>query len=692
VTERGQVRLVDFGIARSLQDDDATAIPRFTPRYASPEMASGQSMTTASDVFGLCAVLYELICGLAPRDSVTTTTRSDYRSFMLTPIPNAVDQYDNSTSNREIAAQRATNIRRLKRSLKGDLHWILDLGLKVDASKRLSSAADLRQDLAQYLDGLPVDSHPPSNTYRVRKFLQRHKVAVIVGAAAVVGLSTSAGIALKQAELARQEAEKALWSSSFLMRLFDEADPWRNQQEPITVNELAAAAVVDVLNNRQDLAPDTLGLAASILARVEGRLGHLESSENLLNLRIELLQQHDGDRADLAQALVNLGIVKANQAESGAAIEAYRRAHSLLPIGTEPEMTSANAAIQLAYALVSAQEGQEARELLDAIFKREEEMRLLEGGSELLASTYNTKSSLLLLEGEFIGAREAAEQAIEYAETMDSDVPIMIGKTMLGLSEAFHQAGDSEAAMELDQKVVDIFSSVYGVDHPQTLESQGRLAVSASSLGYMEEAIAAYQDVLKGQIASLGPENQYVAATLGNMGAAYLALDDATMALQYFEQAQTVWESLEPAQPVYIALNEIGVARALHGLQRMQESEDAFSSALSILESTTGTSHPIYSRAEVYRAPLLLDLNRLDEAAVILPGAYGTINEAYGTESRHTALAGLRWAQLLMRIGDPERASELAAQSVAVLDTDANRRRHAADLDEAKELLVTTQQ
>jgi len=693
VTQRGQVRLVDFGIARSLQDDDpASAIPRFSPRYASPELADGQAITTASDVFGLCAVLYELICGLAPRELVSTTTQADYRSFMLTPIPNVGDQYDNSTSARKIAAQRATNIRRLKRSLKGDLHWILNFGLQVSSGKRLSSAAELRQDLVRYLKGLPVESHPPSNTYYFGKFLRRFRVPVIAGTAAVVALGASAAIASRQAELANQEAEKALWSSSFLMRIFDEADPWRNQLDPITVNALAAAAVVDVLENRRDLAPDTLSSAASILARVEGRLGHYDSSEKLLNLRIELLEQEGRGQADLAKAFVELGIVESNQSENEAAITAFRRAASILPVSTPLDETAVNAAIQLAYALTKTQEVEEAREVLDVVLEREDEITILENRLELMASMYNTSSTLLLLEGDIVQARNAAERAMEFAEAMDSDVPIMIATSLLNLAEAFHQAGESEAALELDRKVVDIFSNVHGLDHPQTLESQGRLAVSTSNLGRMEEAISAYQEVLKGQIDSLGPANQYVAATLGNIGAAYLALGEDRLALQYYNEAQPVWESEEPAQPVYVAINKIGVARSLHGLQRMQESDEAFSSALHILEAATGTSHPIYSRAEVYRAPLLLDLNRLVEAAEILPGAYKTISGAYGPDSKHTAVAGLRWAQLMVMTGDSQRASELATRSVSILDTDANRRRYAADLDQARELLVTTQQ
>jgi eukaryotic-like serine/threonine-protein kinase len=691
VTRRGRVRLVDFGIARSLQDEgEDVVLPQLTPRYASPELASGEPITTASDVFGLCAVLYELVCGMAPRGEVSTTTHGDYRQFMQTPIPHALERYDGSASNKEIAQHRGASSRFLRRALQGDLHWILELGLKGETMDRLSSVAELRKELARYLEGRPVDAHPPGNAYRLRKFVTRYKLPVVAVTTAFVALSVSAAVTTMQADLATQEAAKARWSRDFLIRLFDKADPWRNQQSPITANEIAAAAVADLLDNRESLLAETRGMAASILARVEGRLGNLQSSENLLNLQIELLERDVGSDSDLAAALIELGVVMTNQDRYEAAIDAFRRAHALKPIGPSPDYVSVNAAVELAYALIWAEEAEEPDALLEQLFNQESLIEALERSEVLLAKMYNTRSSLLRLTGDYSGSKEAAELAVEYAKTADSDVAVIVGKSLLGLSESHHQRGDSEAALELDRQVVDIFTTYYGFDHIQTIESRGRLAVTLSNLGRMEEAIAEYQNVLQGQIASLGRENQYVAATMGNIGAAYLALGDAGQALDYYARAQPVWESLEPALPINVAINKIGLARSLHGLLRLQESDEAFSSSLGILAAALGTEHPVYQRVEVYRAPLLLDTNRLDEAGEILPVAYETIRAAYGAESKHTALAGLRWAQLLARTGNSERVLELARETARVFDTDANRRRYGPELGQARELIASS--
>lgn len=688
VTARGQIRLLDFGIARSLRDEDSQpALPRFTPRYASPELASGEPLTTASDVFGLCAVLYELISGFSPRDELSTATQADFGQYMHTPAPPVFDMYASSTNTREIADHRSTSARRLKRSLRGDLRWILQLGLTVDPGQRFSTVASLREDLDSFLDGRVVDAHPTSSIYRVGKFVSRYKVPVVAGVLVFIAMAAGTTIATQQAELAKKEAENARWTSDFLIGIFDKADPWRNQQSPISVDELASGAVTDLLENRHSLAPEVRQAAAAILARVEVRLGHLASSEDLLRLQIELLEQQADSDAALAKALINLGTVKNNQGEHAAAIKSHRRAHALQPIGFAPGLTPLLAANGLAYTLVLTQEAKEARELLEQAFEHEDSIKAMENAESLLARLYNTESFLLQLEGDLTGARDASKQATAYAELADDDAPVIIGRTLLGLAETFHQQGDSVVALELDQQVVDIFTKYYGDDHPQTLESQGRLAVSLSNLGQMEEAISVYDAVLEGQIASLGNENQFVAATMGNIAAAYLALGLSQQALDQYSDAQAVWEVIQPELPFNIAINRIGIARSLHSLQHLEESNAEFLTSLEILIGITGTSHPVYSRAEVYYAPLLLDLNLLQEAEKILPAAYQNIHDAYGLESKHTAVAGLRWAQLLARQGEFRQALGLVKGSIEVLDTDANRGRHAMELKQAHELL-----
>lgn len=688
VTSNGQVRLLDFGIGRSLQDDDSPAmLPRFTPRYASPELAGGETMTTASDVFGLCAVLYELISGCSPRDGLSTTTYADYSQYLHTPVPPLIDKYTGSADAQTIAAQRSTKPRQLKRSLKGDLRWILQSGLKVEPDNRFSSAAALREDLDRYLDGRAVNAYPASNTYQLRKFISRFKVPVVAGVLVVVAMIAGTTIARQQAVLAEKEAEKARWASDFLIGIFDEADPWINQQTPISVDEITTTAVTDLLENRQNLAPEVQQAAAAILARVESRLGHLETSKKLLKLQIDLLIQEQGSDDSLALALVNLGIVETNLSGYDAALEAYQQAYALKPLENSVDAISVNAGIQLAYALAAIEEESQARKLVDSLLLHEDSIGEMLDADGLLANLYNTESYLLQLEGDLQASREAARLAFAYAELAKDYSPVMMGKTLLSLAESYHQQGDSVSALKLDQQVIDVFTRFYGVDHPQTIESQARLAVSLSNLGQMAEAIQIYEKVLPVQIATHGRISRYVGATIGNIGSAYLAMAEYQHAFEQYSAAQEIWDSIEPSLPFNIALNQIGLARSLHGLQHLDDANIEFLAALEILDGVVGTSHPVYSRAQIYYLPVLLDLGLLQEAEEILLSAYQTILDAYGLESKHTALAGLRWAQLLVLIDEPEQALDLVNKAITVLELSANRGRHALELEQARELL-----
>lgn len=688
VSNRGRVKLLDFGIARTLLGETRPdAMPRFTPRYASPELASGEPMTTSSDVFGLCAILYELISGYSPRDELSTTTRSEYGQYMQAPVPAVFEKYSNSADTQQIAGYRSTTMRGLKRSLKGDLRWILQHGLTVDPARRLSSVSALRADLSHYLAGRAVAAHPASNTYYIRKFVMRYRLPILAGVLIVSAMLMGTFVARQQAKLAKNEAENARWSSEFLLKLFDEADPWRNQQSPLSVNQLTSVAVTDLLKNRQGLSPDVQVVAAAILARVEGRLGHLESSEKLLELQISLLEEQPDSEAELASALTQLGIVEANLSKDELATKAFRRAHTLQPVGDRPGRVAVNSTIEYAYDLAVSEKPEESRELMNQLYLHEGAILKMENAESLMARLYNTESFLSFSEGDLRASREAAMTAVSYAKLAHDDAPVVIGKTLLSLAETFHQQGDSESALPLDQQVVEIFTRYYGHDHPQTLESQGRLAVSLSNLGRTEEAITIYNFVLEGQIASLGTENEYVAATLGNIGAAYLALNQAQQALDKFSESQAVWESITPEKTFSIALNKIGIARSLQALQRLNDANVEFLDGLKILEGAVGTSHVIYSRAEIYYAPLLLELELLGEAQRRVPSAYDNILEIYGVESKHTALAGLRWAELLIMQGKPDQALPLLKQAVEVFDTDANRGRNLQELKRARTLI-----
>lgn len=217
VDDAGAVKLLDFGIAKLIDDEgaaEATELTRdagrvLTPLYAAPEQTRGDTVTTATDVYALGLLLYLLLTGQHPR--VAAAGKSVVGGAPLPPASRVVTDTGRRSADelQTAAAARGTTPARLAHALAGDLDNILAKALRDDAAERYATVAAFADDLQRHLDGHTVSARPDSWAYRTSRFVQRHRAGVALASLALAAIVTAAGVAEHQRRGAEVERDLA---------------------------------------------------------------------------------------------------------------------------------------------------------------------------------------------------------------------------------------------------------------------------------------------------------------------------------------------------------------------------------------------------------------------------------------------------------------------------------------------------
>jgi serine/threonine-protein kinase len=295
VTAEGAPKLLDFGIAKLVDHEDSTAgetaLTRvggraLTLAYAAPEQILGEPVSIAADIYALGVMLYELLAGARP-----------YRSPV--DAPRVLEQEILQGRLRRPSETAADSGR--ARALRGDLDAIVLKALKPRPEDRYETAAAFADDIERRLDGRPVRARPDSRSYRLRKFVDRNRVAVAAGCTVLLALGTGLGVALWQAErarvqadLAREHATRATALNTFVLSLVRQADPLASQASRAADLELLKSIEQRVESEFQGGAGELLELRSAV-AEAYARRGHHEKARVLFGRALDASPQLSDD-------------------------------------------------------------------------------------------------------------------------------------------------------------------------------------------------------------------------------------------------------------------------------------------------------------------------------------------------------------------------------------------------------------
>ena len=296
VTPQGEVKLLDFGVAKLLEDDPLPAsnltqqIGRaVTPDYASPEQVGGRAVTVATDVYSLGVVLYELLTGERP-----------YRvdRYSAAALEDAIQRADVPPASSRVAGDR-----KRARALRGDIDTILDKALRKDAAQRYASVDAMSADVRRHLDGQPVWAQRPSWRYRTHKFVTRHRFALLAAGGVAASLLLGLGAALWQAreariqaEAAQREAQRAQAVQDVLLSIFKANS--LQQPDPIKARNTTARELLDIgaakaVNTLQG-APEAQDAVLDTLADMYYQLELAEEAARMRMQRADALKRAYG--------------------------------------------------------------------------------------------------------------------------------------------------------------------------------------------------------------------------------------------------------------------------------------------------------------------------------------------------------------------------------------------------------------
>jgi serine/threonine protein kinase/tetratricopeptide (TPR) repeat protein len=593
VTDSGEVKLLDFGIAKLLAPNAAgtgapatrTGARLMTPEYASPEQLRGEAVSTASDVYSLGVLLYELLAGRRPHDTAGQPKLDGARIRTEEEITRPSVALARATDAAAAAAHaRSTSPDRLRRRLTGDLDTIVLAALRAEPERRYGSAEQLGTDVRRHLAGLPVSARRDTWAYRAHTFVRRHRVGVGAAAAIVLLLAASTVTTWLQSARITRERDKAEQVSGFLVDLFSAPDPYAGVGREVTARVLLDSGAARVA---RDLAthPEVRAQLMATMGQAYYGLGLYENARRQLEPALSIRRQLFGEEHVVVLRAANfLAMVELDGGRPAAAESLYRQ---VLParrrVHGPRDPAVARTLNGLALALLAQNRSGESEPLVrEALaIDRASGRDPLELGQSL-----NNLGRVLADGGDYAAAERAFREAMTLRRDRLGDGHPEVDNAVSNLAGALAGRGELAEATRLMEGVVARKRRSMGASHPDLAIDMTRFADMLRAMEAHQRAEVLYREALDIQHRSSRGPTGATATTLLGLGRLALGRGDAAAAERLLRDA---WAADRVgAANGYARNSEVprALAASLAAQGRLAEAEPLLLESLSIARAS----------------------------------------------------------------------------------------------------------
>jgi serine/threonine protein kinase len=682
VTGEGKAKLLDFGIAKLLDVGEAAsalALTRMndrllTPEYASPEQILGRVVTTASDVYALGVVLYELLTGLRPYVVPGSASQLELeRSICITDpqrpsfaVRRALDAgpIEGQSTMAAIAMARQTNPDRLQRRLLGDIDAIVMRALRKEPEHRYGSIEQFAADIRRYLAREPVLARQGNWVYYSQRFVRRHTVGV-TGGVTFVGFILAFAITMsiqreriaEERDRATQESARAEKVSSFMLNVFAAAEPFNSYGEEVTARQLldqAARSIQGDLGEQPEVRArliEAIGRAYRRQGLTDRAVAYFEESlrirelaklprdartgsiltEMAITLR-QLGRFEDADRA-LTEALQISSSSGADKTLSGAQLFATLGQLELSRANVEQANKYLTQALQTTREIVGPRDPRVATILLDIS---------------------NARSWM----DDIDGAERAAREAVSiYRETVDERHPDRVMADYL-LARVLNLQGRTEEAAALYERTLTAQRLLFGNDGARVGDTMTELAQVRVNQGRLADAERLMNDALELSRKTRGDAHNMTGYLWTNLAQIHFKQGDLAKAESDVRTALDIFATTLPADHQYVAAGEYVMGEIMLAMNRLPDAEAMLTASMN---RWTRTDAPSWRAARSASAlgETLHRQGRKTEAEKYLLEGYRGLTAGNGIDQQTRTKARERVARYYIDTNQRQKLNEL---------------------------------